>query len=811
MNKSIWSIISLLFSASLSLTAQTTTPTFSISGQVKDATTQQEVPFANVLIYPHQDSVLLEGTNADVFGKFTIKLPAGNYDIVLHAIGYQDIKKENISLNAAQATANLKTIFLPTDTETLAEVEVIAERNLVEYGLEKKVFNVGKDLNAVGGSAQEVLQNVPSVEVDVEGNVSLRGSNEVTIFINGKPSGLTQVDPAAALQQIPADLIKQIEVINNPSAKYVAEGTAGIINIITKRPSRGSFNANATLTIGTNNKYDGGLSINFSQKNVNYYASYNARSRERWRRGTEDRLNLLPDSTFRVQQVYDGEDKTISHTVQTGADISLSEKTTLGIGGIWTWRDNHRMRIYDNLFLSENDDVFEDFQQNLDRNETIQVQEYFINFKQNFAQKGQQISFNGTYSTYNNDLLALFDLQAGSLGTIPPISISDFLRNEQGNANDFTLLQLDYVQPKIGADIRLETGLRADLRQVGADFAWLESDAETPIMDLSNQYRYDEQIYAGYVNLSRRWEKLEAQFGLRAEQTIAKGELLNTTTQFPNDYFNVFPSGALTYQLKNAQKLQASFSRRITRPRIRELNPAVFLSSPLQRRQGNPNLQPAFTNVSELSYLKNYKKGTFSTGIYYRQTENSIRRFVEVDREGNRFFTFKNIGSGQTYGLELSGSYKATKWLSFNGSGNFYVDELDVTDFAGGLRQKTGQFSLRLLSRLRFWKDWSGQVSAYYRSPGVMPQGRYATISFVDIAIRKPIFKGQGNISLRASDIFNTRTFELDMEGENFMYNAFTQVESRVIYIGFTYRLRKNKAKKPPRRARLDMKVGDDN
>ncbi len=772
--------------------------TGALVGRVADEQTEEAILLASVLVYQAGTTDLLTGTTTNERGLFVVKdLPYGSYDIEISYLGYESFKQAAIQLTAEQRMGRLGQVLLSVGANNLDEIEVTAERAAIEFGLDRKVFNVEQDMASSGGTAEDLLRNIPSVTVDLDGNISLRGSSNIRILINGKPSALTGLDRQGFLQQLAAGTIESIEVLTNPSAKYDPEGMGGIINIITKQQNKQGFNIQTSVNIGTNDKYNGNVNLNYRVGKFNVQTGYSYNNDDRWFRGSLYRTTMTADTTWVQDQDINGDRNRLSHTFQGGVEYFVSPRGSISLRGNYSDRSGENTSNRDNLFSDGNDDFLYRSQRREVGEETSDSWELNLDYRQRFREKGREFTLSAQHSEQdeieNENFFEDFFAEDGSIFNM------DRQLNPQPQQNDVWLFQGDYTHP-LSEQTTLEAGSRVTLRGVSIDNQLFDFDPTINdfvfLESFSNLFSYQEDVYAAYGILKGSFaEKWEWQAGLRAEQTNTSAELIEPTKEvYPNDYFSLFPSAFLTYQLSDRSALQFNYSRRINRPSFRSLNPFVDFGDPLNPRGGNPFLLPEYTNSYEFNYLRSVEKGSLSLGGYWRETTDMITRISILDpATGVNLRTTANLASGRNYGVEVIGTIRPVDKLQLVISGNGYRTEVDSDDLESDLNAAGYQFSGRMQASYTLFKDLGVQLTGFYRSAGVRPQGEMRAFGSVDLGFRKPVLKGKGTITLRASDLFKTRKFSFLTIAEGITSDATYQRESRIVYLGFNYSLRQDK------------------
>ena len=768
--------------------------TGALAGKAVDAGDDAEIAFANVIIYQAGTETMQDGGITNDGGRFFIKdLPYGSYDVVISFVGYTDAKKENITIDADNRVGRVGRVALMTGT-ALETVEVTAEKSEITFGLDKKTFNVEKQITSTGGTAEDVLRNIPSITFDTDGNLSLRGTSNVRILINGKPSALTGAGRNAVLEQIPASTIKDVEVLTNPNAKYDPDGTGGIINIITKKQNRAGFNLQTALNIGTRNKYDGNINLNWRVGKFNTFLNYAGRYGEYFRERTSRRTQTFADTAFTRNSYNYSLSTRTSHTVKGGAEYFFSPQASLTASV--TYNPSSRTGISDGEgeFIDATGNLTDTSVQRGSNNETETDMEYDVNYFHRFKKEGQELSISARYSTSTETEFGVENEQFFDINGVN----YNFFGNEvlEDESSSRLRTQIDYVHP-VGKKGKIETGYQVTAQNIDNEYLFDGLDDVSRDYELDNRFIYDEQIHALYGIYTGEKSKFAYSFGLRAEQALTDAESVNAENPFfSNDYFRLYPSGSISYKTGEKSTVQASYSRRVNRPRSRSLNPFQQVRDSLNFRQGNPELLPEFINSYEINYLVYSKKGTFSAGLYYRKTNDVISRFQEIRDNGIVISTWTNLESAQNYGIEIVGTYRPAKYLRFTANTNIYRTVINGENVESDLTNSGYLASGRVSANVTFLKATEFQIASFMRSAGVGVQGNYRPVSSIDLALKQPILKGKGEITLRVSDPLNTRDFEIDIDQPNLdQYFKFKR-ESRILFLGFSYALRQDKSKR---------------
>ncbi len=749
-----------------------------VSGKVIDEQLNEPIPYATVVIHDKEGNLISGNTSSDD-GTFVIdKIPAGNYVFQVQFIGYETYSEEiNISKNNTHI--NLGEISLQANVAELDDVTVVAERTTIEQRIDRKVINLGKDLTTTGASAAEIMNNLPSVNVDQDGNISLRGNSNVRILIDGRP---TNMDPSQVLQQIPPTSIKSIELITNPSAKYNPEGMSGIINIILHKNANDGFNGNlnAGITQGENTRYNGTLDMNYRKGKFNFYGNFSAQ--------TGDRNNLgriyLPEDNYR--QNFDLTNKRESYLYKVGVDFYLNDNNTFSFftnQNYFMGGPKGALRI----LYPNNPEL--NLTQNLDLNFDNLNATYNFAYDHKFNDKGHKILLEVDYNDFEEDENSYFDFTGNTAGLI------DYDEYVYQNRQNITA-NLDYENP-IGENAKLEMGAEARILDTDNDYS-----TENPEMDNST-YQYKRDIYSFYTTFGQEFEKWSYQAGARLENFHVDA-IYNGEEVFTDDYFTVYPSGYLNYTPSEKNNYQLSYSRRVDRPGFGQVNPIREVSSPRLTVTGNPELTPQFTNSLELNYTRNIEsKGSLTAGVFYRNMNDQISQIFaeDPDEAGSLLLTYDNFDDNNSYGIELSANYKFTKWWSTNSSWELYSQQLRGLVGSDILETNNTAFTFRSNHTFKATEQLSFQLFGFYRSAAKDLQMDMKPIYFMNTGARYSFWENKASLSLNFNDVFNTQEFRFD-NGRPMPQEGRFKGETQNIYLGFSYRFggAKNQAMKRKQR-----------
>jgi len=810
--KSIFLLISICFT-SLNIIAQphgggsgnytgNMTPIGSIKGSVFNSIDGKPLEYAYVRLFKLNDSTLFNGGISDSLGKFSIeKIPFGKYYITITLLGHKSQNIDNVLITPKDPNKILDPISLDAGTTTLQTFEVSEKKQAVEYSLDKKIINVDKALVSTGGNAIDVMQSIPSVTVDIDGNLSMRGNSNVTVLVDGKPSALSS---STILEQIPASSIETIEVISNPSSKYDPDGMTGIINIVLKKKKEKGYNGLVTLNAGTGDRYSGSVALNYSKNKINLFSNYDFRSFYMKGWSNFDRSLSFNDSTSYLFSDGISSRKRLSHSFKLGSDFYLNAKNTITISGTYNFGEGKSAELEKSTTLDYNE-LFSNYYEN-DDSETDErnTLNFMLNYKKNFAKKGENITFDANYST-NDEIEESNNSLQYYLSDLTTHNGYPILKNNSTNEkNTLTSLQTDYTLP-FSKNGRFEAGAKSIFRIIDNDYLVLKYFDSTGIwtndLNLSNRFIYNEQIHAAYATYANTKGSFEYSAGLRIEKAFTKSNQKTTNQEFTKDYFSLFPTLHINLKLENDNSLQASYSRRVNRPRYFMLNPFVDESEPGFRSFGNPYLTPEYIDSYELGHIKYWKNSSLNSSIFYKKINNAVQRSIFFDSLGVQNMTFDNISAGISYGLEFVASYDIAKWWKINTTFSYFRTVMEGTEGEQEITNSNYSWTAKLNSSISLMKNLDIQVIGNYRAPMVQLQGTMEAMYFADLAMKKDIFKKKASISLRFSDIFKTQQFNMKRNAENYSIDMLRGRDSRSVSLGFTYRfgnVTKVKEKKKP-------------
>jgi outer membrane cobalamin receptor len=788
--------------------SQNSASTITVKGKLIDKSSGAPLEFATVSFLSTDPNVSPQGGVTDLEGAYQFQIKPGTYQVRWDYITFKSVIRENEVINADK---DYGIIAMEVDTAQLDAVVVIAEKTTVDIRLDKKIYNIGQDLTVRGGSASDVLDNVPSVSVDVEGNVALRGNDNVTILIDGRPSALVGFNGTEALRQIPADAIEKVEVITSPSARYDAEGTAGILNIILRKNKLIGFNGTVQLDLGYNPLLGSSVNGNYRTDKWNFFTNTGFRYRER-------PGNAGSNSRFFSTDPVTGE-RTLTREVIEGRDFDRVGRNFFTSLGAEYYIDDSSSIVGNLVYRVGNDDDLNsnridrfDFINNLNLPTSRAEQEsedesdiqFSLDYRNDLDEDGQKLNASLQFSRSNEEERANiteFDSDTDILN-----DLERTLANEDENN---ALLQIDYVLP-VGEDVQWEAGYRGNYRDISNSFFLEErlvfpDGPLVPDAGLNNTFDYEELVNAFYGQYGQEFNKFSLLAGLRFEQTNVEIRQLTSQSVDTKDYSNLFPTLNLGYEIKEGENITLGYNRRVRRPRGRFLNPFPSRSSESNIFQGNVDLDPTFTNSVDLGYLKRWKKVTLSSSIYYNNSTDNWE-FVqtetgEITDNGDPIIRRSpiNLSTQERFGYEFTLTYRPFKWWTVNSDFNLFRVINDGSFGNQNFDFENTTYFARLNQKFSLPAGIDFQARLNYRGPSEDAQSVNRGILSMNLAASKDILDDKATISMNASDLFNSRrrerstTLRDDLGNISVISDSDFQWRERQINVSFVYRFNQKK------------------
>jgi len=780
---------------------------FTVSGSVTDSETNVPLEYATISLKHKRLPDKIFGGITDENGKFSVEVNPGMYNIKIDYISFESYVDDNLRVIENTDIGN---IALNLDVSMLDEVEVRAERTQVEIRLDKKIYNVGQDITVRGGNVSDVLANIPSIDVDFDGNISLRGNNNVTILINGKPSGLVGLSGPQGLRSIPSESIEKVEVVTSPSARYSAEGTAGILNIILKKQDLLGFNGNVDLNIGEPKNTGASGTFNLRNNKINIFSTTSIKDSDN--SGSFIGNTEYFNSNLKIDNNTNSNRNRKNTFLNLGVEYYFDDDTSLSLSGFYRKGDelSYSKNIVNDItnidIVSSNERVAND-------EELEESFEYSLDFYKDFDEDGHTLSAKVSYE--ENDENSIDKIEDYS--TIPFVSESSFERTTNIDFQNRFLAQVDYVYP-IDENTEFEFGYRGRFldRETDFDVSFLRGGTYQSDPGLSNIFKYNESINSFYTQFGKKINSVSVLLGLRYE--ASKQEIdQRTTNQFEvKKYSDLFPTVNLAYEISDVESLTLGYSKRVRRPRGWDINPFPRRNSITSYRRGNPFLDPTFTSAYEVDYLKRFKKITINTAIFYRQSDGNVERIQQetgelvdliVDNGTNNpvlqvpvleYYPI-NLSTNKRFGSELSITYTPSRSVRINGSFTLNSSKIRGDYLGQSFDSDDTNWSARFNGFIRLPKNYSLQFFGFLRGPSENAFSKSKAFGFTTAAIQKSIFNKKGNISLRYSDLFNTGKWRSITTRESFRSESEGQWREPSLILTLSYRISEDKSKRKQR------------
>ncbi len=770
-------VIILFFS--LNASAQTT---LGISGTIIDSNTKLPIELASVQLL--QDSIVVKATATDRKGKFMLeKVTPGKYVLAFTFIGYE---KRLDTVNVAGQKVNTGVIALSSSSKQLKTVVVLSRKSLLNSSIDRKIYNVGQDVMSGSGSASDILTNIPSVEVDIDGNISLRGSTEVMILINGKPSPQMGKSRAEVLEQMPANTIERIEVITNPSAKYLPDGTSGIINLVMKKNSKTGFNGSAIANAGNKDRYNGSISLNYSPGRINLYGNYAIRRDNRSRMNIINRQQL--DSTGKIQGYYDEPNQSLSkplgHKATIGAEYALDLHNCIGGSLNYSYRFMKKEDVVNKYFYNLNHDLIQQYDRLRYDPETEIEKDATIFWQYNFNIEGHEIRFE-----YNKAIQdEVEDNHYTNVYKYPlaPNSYDNTLIKHSENLDHFAI---DYSRP-ISENSRLELGYDGSFTLQKpvyyGEFYDITMNKFVKDPMKTNNFIYEQAINALYATYQYNYSKFGYLAGLRMEQSDIDATLVTKDSVITNNFFKLYPTIHLSYKLPHGD-IQLNYSSRVYRPEADDLNPFPEYRDPRNLRVGNPKLLPEITNSVELGYKYQDDKVSFVPSLYYSYKQYAFTEVITKLDDSTLLTTQQNLSNDQSSGLELIFSAKPAKFFSVNLNANFFYNTIDASSLGFSSKKSIVSMSATFNTIFAITSGTMLQISSNYRSAQLTPQGKlYASFVF-NSGLRQDLFKKKISITLTGSDLLRTLEQKTELNTSFLNQTIMSKRDAQILYLGVSY------------------------
>lgn len=783
-----------------------------ISGQIIDEATKAPMEYATVAVFNEKDSSLVTGSVTAQNGNFRITdVPVGDFYLRIDFMGYKTLIKSGVKITFDEPEVKLRKIALEPLESMLEGVDIVAERALYQNQIDKRIINPEQDVMAAGGSALEVLENAPSVEVDVEGNVALRGNTSVTILIDGRPSGYSGESAGDLLQQIPTNAIDKIEVITNPSSKYDPEGVTGIINIIMKKNSFQGFNGTVNAGIGTLLDYNAGLNLNYRNNWMNLYSNIGVGDRKRESSGTNYKETYFENDTLFYHQQSKRENSGLNLNARLGIDFLINSKNTFSITGRVSGgnRNSDQITRYDNSRSVLGEAIRSQKYQTMVEDENNRFS-YNVGalWETKFSNKDHFLLVDLSYGQFSNDETSYYDQYNYLEPDFDTMLFAYSRRNLTDGKTGTFEGKIDYAMP-IKEHSKFEAGGSARIRSMenNLEVGYQEKDYYLSDAGQTNRYLYDEDIFALYAQFGSTFGKFSYQLGLRGEYADMEGRnpLRDDSLSFTSDYFQVYPTAYILYQVGKTDELKLNYTRRVNRPGPWNLNPYQSVTDSMNLMVGNPALSPEYINALEFSYFKYLKNGSFSATLFYRNTTDVISRVTEVNPEtGGSISSWANLNKTNAFGLELVFNNRFFNVWSMTASGNLGYSTISGILLNENVKNDGVNWGIRMNNSFSLTETTTLQVNGRYNGPRVTAQGEFKGAFVADIGMKQDFLKKRLSVTLRVSDVFNTMEFESFSRSANFYQTSTRKPKSLLGFLNVSYKFGNMQMREPKRRAQTN-------
>ena len=773
-----------------------------LSGTIADADSGEPLPYATVSAI-NREGDLADGGIADENGFFKLNIPPNNYTLNFENIGFESVATD---IKPYTSNTNIGTIMLVSSVESLEGVDVVGQSAEVEIRLDKRVYNVGKNNLIRGGTVSDVLENVPSVSVDIDGNIELRGNNNVRILVDGKPSGLVGLGGIDALTRLPAESIEKVEVITSPSARYQAEGATGIINIILAKRFLKGLNGVFNLSAGKNETYSGSANLNYRKGKFNFFTNSGYSDRTNKGKAVQDNVYKTPLESVeryiekrlfnRIRQGFN---------INVGLDFQMTEKSSLTMSYLTNERDGDDRTINEqSQYQTDGVLVTNRFENEIDQEDSNQ---FSVDFEHQFNKQGHKLT--ATLQTERNDETEISDINSffENGQTSDDSEINSTVESQERN-----LAQVDYVYP-IGKNTQFEAGYRSTDNKRMIDFeVQIIDDNDTATIDqnLSNVLDFEQEVHALYTQYGKKINSFSFLTGLRFENTRIFVEQLDSSSPLNNKNYNdYFPTLNLGWEISPTASVTLGYNRRISRPNAWTLNPFQSRSSKTSYFQGNPKLDPSYSNGVDIGYLKQFKKVTLNSSVYYRKSTDAVSRVAIVTDEtvfvnGIETPVIRrlpiNLGTVEQFGVEFNTSLRLVKGMRTNASVNFFrrIEEGNYQGMSYDTDNTSWSGNLSNSYRLPF--AIQSQFSLRYRGPNESSFGKSKGFLYTDLALSKDLLNDNATINFRFSDLFNTGKYDYQTITPVAVTDGIYQRREPTYILTFTYRFRQEKIRQRGRR-----------
>ncbi|MCE7058504.1 TonB-dependent receptor domain-containing protein [Dyadobacter sp. CY343] len=756
-------------------------------GKVVESPAGAAVSFATVALLAAKDSSITDGVVTDENGVFAMSnVAAGSYLLRITNMGYQTLFVPNIRVSPEANLIDLGSITLIPEAQKLAEVLVRGEKSMIVDDIDKKIVNIGKDMLATSNNVSDLLEKVPAVSLDENGNPQVRGKGNVVVLIDGKPSNLYGSDLPTILQSFPANLIERIDVMTTPSAKYEGEGASGVIDIITKKSKIRGTNGGIRIGLGNKNNHNASGNISYRAGKLGVNASLSGQSRGMTWKRTLTRENFISENTSLLEQTGNGDNSGKNVFGRVGVNYDFNEKNTLEVGMNYSGNNSKN----NSNLLNETSDatgfVYESFRRLNNSTGGGNNMNFNLDYRKKFDDKDHQFTFTTSYSLGESDGESYF---------VQESAIDSLMRNQQNlrdNNRNSLFINTDYTWP-ITPKATLEAGLRTRMSSNNNTNSFYNMDKETGAYEfdenISNIFGYRDATYTGFMTFSQKTDFWGMRAGLRVTDYNQEIDQISANREFTVHFLTLVPSLALTRKLGESSQIKLNYSRRVQRPEADWLNPFTDVSDPRNIKSGNPNLRPEFTHKAEMGYSNYEESGGFGPSLFMDYSNNAITQIRTIDESGVSLTRYDNVGRELSYGFETDFSQKIGEVLKLNGSGRVFRSE--VVSQLAQIDNRTWSYSGNLNAFITLPADFRASAYVNYEGPRAIAQGTREGVFIANMGIRKDLLEKKATISFNVQDIFLSRAYKSQLNTATYSQASHWQQTNRQINLTFQYRFGK--------------------
>jgi outer membrane receptor protein involved in Fe transport len=756
-------------------------------GKVVEAPGNDGVSFATVALLAAKDSSLALGSVADINGVFSIpNVKPGNYIVRVTNIGYQTLFVPNVSVATEAKLVDLGILTMVAEAQKLNEVTITAEKSMIVDDIDKKIVSIGQDLLASSNSVSDLMEKLPAVSLDENGNPQVRGKGNVIVLIDGKPSNLYGNDLPTILQSFPANLIDRIEVMTTPSAKYEGEGASGVIDIITKKVKIRGTNGGVRLSLGNKENNSASGNINYKAGKFGLTSSLNAQSTNRFSKRNLNRENFISETPTFLQQVGTGTNNNKNIFGRVGVNYDFNAKNTLEVGANYSRNNSGNTSDILNQTTFTDGSIKEAFTRVNRGDGNGESMNVSLDYRKKFDKEGQLLSFTANYSMGESGNDSFFDQESNI------DSLDRYQKNLRNNNRRSLFLNSDYTWP-ITHKSTLEVGIRSRFNSSDNtnSFYNLNTENQEFVFDprISNIFGYKDQTYTGFMTFSQKTDMWGIRAGLRVTDYNQDINQININRKFGVHFLTLVPSLAITRKFSDVSQLKLNYSRRVQRPEADWLNPFTDVSDPRNIQSGNPELKPEFTHKAELGYSNYETAGGWGPSLFMDYSNNAITRIRTIDENGIALSRFDNVGREMAYGLETDFSKTMWEVLKINGSGRVFRSE--VVSAMAQIDNRTWSYSGNLNAFVKLPLDFRASAYINYEGPRAIAQGTREGVFVANMGIRKDLLEKKATVSFNIQDIFLSRAYKSQLRTDTYSQNSLWQQTNRMINLSFNYRFGK--------------------